>query len=234
MPWVEHDHADADALADALATELETRCRAAIAARGIARLALAGGSTPLPAYKRLAACDFDWSRVWIVPTDERCVPHDHPASNVKALRAAFAQANGERIEAITTPDGDPARSEMCARALFEREHAPFDVVVLGMGLDAHTASLFPGAPQIDEALDPHRTLDVCRIDPIPLPPEAPFPRITLTLPRLLRARTLVLAVTGEAKREVLREAQELPPSFRRPISAFLHVRDQTVQVHWSP
>ena len=234
MGWVEHDHANGTALAEALAEQLHACCRDAIERRGRARLALAGGSTPLPAYRLLGARDLDWSRVWIVPTDERCVPHAHPASNVKALRAAFAQASGEHIEALTTPDGDPARSESCARKLFEREPEDFDAVVLGMGLDAHTASLFPGAPQIDEALDPDKALDACRIDPLPLPPEAPFPRITLTLPRLLRTRTLMLALSGEEKRAVLRLAQAGDASHRRPISAFLHATGATVHVHWSP
>jgi len=233
MAWIEHEHANPEALAEALAGVLHHACSKAIEVRGQVRLALAGGSTPLPAYQTLAAMPLDWDRTWIMPTDERCVPHDHAASNDRALRAAFARSPAERIQSLTVPDGDCARSETCARALMEREPARFDVVVLGMGTDAHTASLFPGAPQLEAAMDPEKALDACRIDPVPLPPEAPFPRITLTLPRLLRTRVLLLAISGERKREVLRFAQRAQ-SRMAPISAFLHAPGSTVHVHWSP
>ena len=233
MAWIEHEHVSPVALAEALAGALHHACSKAIEVRGQVRLALAGGSTPLPAYRALAAMPLDWDRTFIMPTDERCVPHDHAASNVGALRAAFVRSPDERIASLTVPDGDCARSESHARALMERESARFDVVVLGMGNDAHTASLFPGAPQLDAAMDPEKALDACRIDPDPLPPEAPFPRITLTLPRLLRTRLVLLALSGERKREVLRFAQRAH-SRAAPISAFLHAPGTTVHVHWSP
>ena len=233
MAWIEHDHATAEALAAALADELHARCREAIDTRGRALLALAGGRTPLPAYRAFAAKRLDWSCVVMFPTDERCVPHDHPACNVAELRRAFDDARGEVIESLTTDDGDCARSEMHARRRLAVYPELFDAVVLGMGLDAHTASLFPGAPQLREAMDLDRALSATRVDPNPMPPEAPFPRISLTLSHLLHSRRLILAITGEAKREVLRKARASTRVSSFPVAA-LGQGKTDVHVHWSP
>lgn len=234
MAWTWHEHADADALAASVATQLHTACIEAIAARGRAVLALAGGRTPLPLYQRLAGCALPWAQVTLLATDERCVAHDHAACNWAAIAVAFAATSGVRSEPLTAPDGDPQRSQTVARAALARYPEPFAAVVLGMGLDAHTASLFPGAPQLDAALDPASTLDACRIDPQPLPPEAPYPRITLTGARLLRADALHLVVTGAHKRDVLRRAIASCDPQRHPIAALLHAPRARVDLHWSP
>lgn len=232
MAWIEHLYPDVEALASALAARLEDTLREAIASRGHAMLALAGGHTPLPAYRALAARTLEWQRVLVTPTDERCVPHDHAACNLREMRTAFAQADGVRFASLTVDDGDPERSEAQARAMLAQHAEAFDAVVLGMGNDAHTASLFPGAAQLDEALDPTATLDASRIDPVPLPSEAPFPRISLTAARLLRARSIHLVLTGEAKRAALRQAQVGHDPRRYPVAAILHA-PATVTIHWS-
>lgn len=103
-----------------------------------------------------------------------------------------------------------------------------------MGEDAHTASLFPGVAALPAALAADAAEDAFAIVPDPLPPEAPFPRITLGLARLLRARSLHLLVTGARKREVLRAAQAAHDPLRMPIAAVLHAPDTTVHIHWSP
>ena len=233
MAWTEHLYVDADALAAALAARLENLVREAVAERGQAVLALAGGRTPFPAYRALATRDLAWSRVLLMPTDERCVPHDHPACNLREMRSAFAEAKGAHFIPLTVEDGDPDQSEAHARAMLLQYAGDFDVVVLGMGNDAHTASLFPGAANLAAALDPNGADDACRIDPVPLPPEAPFPRITLTTARLLRARSLDLAITGEGKHAVLREAQASRAVSRHPVAAILHAPGADVHIHWS-
>lgn len=232
MAWIEHLYPDAEALASALAARLEDTLREAIASRGHAMLALAGGRTPIPAYRALAARTLEWHKVLVMPTDERCVPHDHAACNLREMRTAFAQADGVRFASLTVDDGDPERSASQARAMLAQHAEAFDAVVLGMGSDAHTASLFPGAVQLDEALDPTSALDACRMDPVPLPPEAPFPRITLTAARLLRARSIHLALTGDGKRAALREAQAASDPLRYPVAAILHA-PVNVLIHWS-
>ncbi|GAB3372214.1 6-phosphogluconolactonase [Lysobacter rhizosphaerae] len=232
MAWIEHLYVDADALAASLAARLEDIVREAIAARGHAMLALAGGRTPLPAYRTLAACALDWHKVVLMPTDERCVPHDHPACNLREMRAAFAPAEGVRFASLTVDDGDPERSLAQAHTLLSQHAGALDAVVLGMGNDAHTASLFPGAERLAEALDMAKPVDACRIDPRPLPAEAPFPRITLSAARLLHARSIHLAITGEGKHAVLREAQATNDPLRHPVAAILHA-PVTVLIHWS-
>ncbi|MFP5373984.1 MAG: 6-phosphogluconolactonase [Gammaproteobacteria bacterium] len=233
MSWTEHPHPDADAAQAALAGALVDACRAAIAERGRAFLALAGGRTPLPAYRLAAAADLDWARVLAVPTDERCVPHDHPASNLRALQEAFGAAAPGWL-ALVPEDGDAARAAAHARAVLATQRQPFDAVVLGMGADAHVASLFPGADGLAEALDPAGDQDAARIDPQPPPPEAPFPRITLTAARLLRARSWQLLAIGDDKRRALQAADAARDPRRHPVAAFLHAPGIHLHVHWAP
>lgn len=234
MAWIEHDYADTAALTEAVAGHLHTACVDALRARGRALLALAGGRTPFPIYRALATETISWSNVVAMPGDDRCVAHAHAASNVAALREAFAAAEGLRIEALTVADGDAQASLRHARDMLARHRDAFDAVVLGMGEDAHTASLFPGAEALPTAMAMDAREDAFLVVPDPLPPEAPFPRITLGFARLLRARGLHLIVTGARKREVMRAAQATHDPLRMPISALLHAPDATVHIHWSP
>ena len=234
MAVIEHAYADVGELADAVASRLREACSNALAHRGHALLCLAGGRTPFPAYRALAAsAGIDWEDVAVLPGDDRCVPWDHAASNVAALRAAFCEAAGVRIAALTTPDGDPGASLQHARTMLSRHADTFDAVVLGMGEDAHTASLFPGARGLPAALAPASREDAFLVHPEPLPAEAPYPRVTLGLARLLRTRSIHLIVTGARKREVLREAMASDDPLRHPVAAVLRA-GRDVHVHGCP
>jgi 6-phosphogluconolactonase len=252
MPWIEHEYPDTAALAEALRGVLQSACEDAIRERGAALLSLAGGRTPFPAYRALAdSTGIDWSNVAVMPGDDRCVAHNHAASNLAALRDAFAAAQGVKIEALTAADGDVAASLTQARMMLAQHAVPFDAVVLGMGEDAHTASLFPNVTGLREAMAEDANEDAFALTPDPLPPEAPFSRITLGYARLLRARSLHLLVTGARKREVLRAAQATHDPITMPISAFLHadlhsnshahphaspsnMSARMLHIHWSP
>ncbi|MDQ3040028.1 MAG: 6-phosphogluconolactonase, partial [Pseudomonadota bacterium] len=170
----------------------------------------------------------------VIPTDERCVPHTHPACNATALRAAFTGHAGIVVNALTCDNGDAQESLRQSRAMLAVNPQPFDAVLLGMGTDGHIASLFPGADNLAEGLAMDSNIDAIATLPEPLPTEAPFERISLTLPRLLRAREVHLVVTGEDKRRVLRLAQHEDAIGSIPVAALLHARDHRVKIHWSP
>lgn len=225
---------DAGALAEDLAGRLGALIDSALAERGRALLALAGGSTPFPAYRALAAQRRDWSAVSLVATDERWVGADHPHRNEAAMRRAFAEAAGVRIIGLVpdTASGEPDAG--FAEAALSAAGAPFDAVVLGMGGDAHTASLFPGSPGLEAAIDPRSARSAFVVTPQPLPSEAPHSRITLGLARLKRSRTRILAITGEAKRQVWQQVLADDPSAARPIGLFLHDPAAPATVLWSP
>lgn len=139
-----------------------------------------GGSTPFPILERLAAAPLEWARVTVWPNDDRVVPESHPASNTGRIRALLAPAGAEVV------------------TLTEMEQVPrFALAWLGMGEDGHVASLFPNTdPRTDDPAP------VRRLTPDPLPPEAPFDRISLTLPALLASDRLMFVIRGAAKRRV--------------------------------
>lgn len=255
MAWTLTQHTDADALAQSLADALADLLTVALHARGRAVLALAGGRTPFPLYRRLAGRALDWSKVSLVPTDERWVGSDHPACNAREMRAAFADAAGVRVlplvpgqvehrpdanhpdanhPDVSQPDvsqPDASLAEATLAALPE----PFDAVVLGMGGDGHFASLFPGALALADGLAPDNPRDAQVIWPEPLPAEAPFARISLTRARLQRCRRLILVTVGAGKRAVLDRAFAADADPRHlPIAALLHDPDARVEIHWSP
>lgn len=161
-----------------IAAWLADRLKQALAEReGTVAITVPGGSTPFPIFAELAKHDLAWDRLEIWPGDDRCVPADHEASNYGRLAAALAETGAKVVE------------------LTEDKHPPhFALAWLGMGLDGHVASLFPNTdPQVD---DPAQ---VRRLTPDPLPPEAPFDRVTLTLSKLLASETLMFVVRGADK-----------------------------------
>lgn len=186
-------------LAERVATELEVALRT----RGRALLAVSGGSTPKRFFAELSKADVDWSAVDITLADERWVPATDERSNARLLREHLLvnAAAAARFLPLHIEDQGPDAGAV----LLEQDFVgllPIDVLVLGMGADGHTASLFPEGDQLDAALDPAgpRVL-------LPMhAPGAPEPRITFTLPVLAAARHLHLHIEGAAKQTVLREA----------------------------
>ena len=196
-------------VADWLAGRIAAALAAGEGAAGDAPVALAfpGGSTPFPIIALLAGLLPDWHRVHVWPTDDRLVTEDHEASNSGRLRALLAPL-GASVHPL-----DPSRPP-----------PHFALAWLGMGEDGHVASLFPNTDP--RTVDP---LPVRRLSPDPLPPEAPFDRITLTLPALLDSAEMLLVIRGAAKRAVLDAAlagrSDLPVArllagARQPVTCF--------------
>lgn len=161
-------------------------------------IALAGGTTPEPVYRRLAELRYPWDEVDAFFTDERCVAPDHPDSNhAMAFRALLSRVDA-RSHPMRRCSAEDAEREL--HAIFGEGVPRFDLVFLGLGADGHTASLFPGHPALDE-----RTRLVVRVD------RPDHPRLTLTLPVLSAARLAMFLVSGESKRAALRRLLEGDP-----------------------
>lgn len=227
------EHPDSDSLSTTVVRTLARSCAEAIRARDTAALALAGGSTPMPVYRRLAEIDLDWPRIVLLPGDERWVPHDDPASNLRAIREAFSGTTAD-FRALTPERPEDLPDTAVAEATLAELRGPFDACVLGMGADGHFASLFPGAGGLAEALDPACTTPAVVVHPSPLPPDAPFARISLTLSRIMASRRLLLLIRGDDKRSVLHDARLSADPQRYPIAALLRHAGDALEIHWSP
>ena len=187
-------------------------------------LAVPGGTTPGPLFDNLSAADLDWARVSVLPTDERWVPEGSARSNAGLIRdrlitnrAHAASYLSLYATAAEPEDGLPAVTERIARAL------PLSILVLGMGGDMHTASLFPGADRLDDALAPAAPpLMAMRA------PGAPEPRVTLTAPVLQAAMNTHILITGSEKRDALERAQTSTPQ-EAPVQVVL----ANATVHWA-
>lgn len=205
----------ADVLAGALKQALLTQERAS--------LSVPGGTTPGPVFDLLASVDLDWSRVDVVLNDERWVPESSDRSNTALLRrrllvgrAAAARLIPLYADAPTPEDGLPALAAGLAPML------PLSVILLGMGADMHTASLFPGADQLEQALHGADPLVAMRA------PGAPEPRITLSAGVINAALQKHIVIIGAQKRAALEQAQGLPPQ-QAPVAAVL----KDTIVHWA-
>jgi len=174
-----------DAADIAIADWIERHLADALASDdGPVAITVPGGSTPFPIFEALAERDLDWSRIAIWPGDDRVVPEDHPASNTGRIRTIF-EPTGAHVEALGQ-DASPPR---------------FALTWLGMGADGHIASLFPNTDP-----DPHDPLAIRRLTPDPLPPQAPFDRVTLTMPALLETGALMFVIRGDEKLAVFERA----------------------------
>jgi len=207
-----------------LANKLAGELNSYLMRHDTASFAVPGGSTPAPMFDVLAEADLDWDRVRVMLTDERWVPEDHKRSNTALLRRHLLQ--GRAAAATHVPlRADTETPEEAIEDLAEavRAELPVSVMLLGMGTDMHTASLFPGADNLADAL---------ASDAPPLMAMrgggAPEPRITLTAPVLKGALSVHVLIAGAEKRAALEKAQAMKPE-EAPIALVL---DQA-NVHWA-
>lgn len=215
----------------AIAAHIADALRAAIAVRGQASLAVSGGKSPTPMFEALREQDLDWSKVGIVLVDERVVPRDHEASNTALVARHLLQNKAAAARFLPffrelAPLFNAEVLDAMVQDATERTAAlpwPLDVAVLGMGEDAHTASLFPGAPGYARAIATDERLAWV------VPDTAPHARLTVTLSALLAARELVLSISGEAKLAVYRRAAE-KADVALPVSLLLNQTQTPVSV----
>jgi len=215
---------DRDMLYLALCNAIAEQLSDAIHADGHATLSVPGGTSPGPVFDLLSGVDLGWGKVAVVLNDERWVPETSPRSNTALVRARLLQGFGRGATLLPLyADAPTPEAALSALAGFIAPHLPITVLLLGMGADMHTASLFPGADLLAQAMAPDA--------PILLPMRAtgvPEPRITLTAPVLQAARHIHILITGAEKRDALLRAQTLTP-FEAPVRAVL----DHATVHWA-
>ncbi|MBY5991670.1 6-phosphogluconolactonase [Ferrimonas balearica] len=218
-----------DALVDALATRIANALQEAVDTRGQASLVVSGGSTPVPLFHRLRTLPIDWQEVYITLADERWLPADHADSNERLVREHLLVDNAAKAKfrGLHNIHGTPEAGAAMTADTLSNLPRPFDVVILGMGNDGHTASLFPCAKELDEGLT---TEAVCLAVH---PTQAPHPRISLSLASLLNARQIYLHLSGDSKRTVLEEALSSRDVKAMPIRAVLDQQRVPVDVYWS-
>ena len=217
------EYPDIDLLMIDLANRIAGELRQALTQKDRVSLAVPGGTTPGPMFDDLCAADLDWSRVDVMLTDERWVPECSDRSNTRLLRERLLtnRASAARLipfhnEAASPEEGLSALEEGIAPCL------PLDVLLLGMGTDMHTASIFPGADRLDEALHGQSILVPMRAL------GAPEPRMTLSARVLRDAMSTHILITGPEKREALERAPGLGPR-EAPISVVL----KNATIHWA-
>lgn len=206
-------------LANILAGELER----VLIGEDQATLAVTGGETPGPMFDALCAADLDWSKVSVVLTDERWVPEDSERSNTRLVkeRLLVNRAAAANYLPLYAPIEEPEHA-LEGLELAIAPKLPISVLILGMGADMHTASLFPGSDDLEAALHGERILYTARAEGIP------EPRVTLSARVLNGAISKHLVIIGNHKLKALERAQTLTPE-EAPIAAFL----SGLTVHWA-
>ncbi len=206
-------------LVEALAARISDLLREGIHRRGQASLAVSGGSTPIPLFARLAEMDLEWDKVTVSLVDERWVEPAALDSNENLVRTWFLchKATAARLIPMKTPAITAVQGEQACALLQRKIPRPYDCLILGMGNDGHTASLFPGAKNLDAAVDLHSG-KICMAMQTSA---AAHERMTLTLPAILDSRQLFLHLQGEEKKKVLVKAQEAGDTREMPIRFIL-------------
>lgn len=217
-------------LLDALSKAIVKNLYEALALKGKASLLVSGGSTPKPLFERLREIDLPWENVTVGLCDERWVPADHPDSNERFVKETLLQSHaakatfvGMYIEGLSAFEAE----KPCEKRLRETLY-PFDIVILGMGSDGHTASLFPENERLQEAFDLDSTALCIAIEPT----TAPHTRMSLTRAAILRAHHLYLHFEGEEKRAVYRTALEGDAMSTLPIRSVLQQERNDIKVYY--
>jgi len=224
-----HQFGDRKVLAEALATEIAHQLGRAIQIRGSASMAVSGGNTPLAMFKLLAQSELDWTQVTVTLVDERWVSPDNERSNERLVkqnllvgRAAFA-----KFVPLYMPDKTPEAASGFVSQEIVKIALPFDVVVLGMGVDGHTASYFPDAENFTEIISPTAEMPVMQVNS----KSAGESRLTLSMPMLATSRFMALHIEGEDKQQTVANALN---GDELPIRHILDRADIWTNIFWAP
>jgi 6-phosphogluconolactonase len=223
---------DLDSLSGALADKISTDLESAIATRGSASLVVSGGKTPIKLFQLLRVRDLDWSRVCVALVDERWVDTSSADSNERLVRSELLRdrAAAARFTGLKNAAPTPDLGAVSAWEGVARVPRPFDIVVLGMGDDGHTASLFPNSPNLADALNSEAAPGCVGMRA----PVAPELRLSLNLAALLDSRRIAILLNGAAKWRTYVSASAPGPVPDMPIRAVLRQWRTPVEVLWAP
>ena len=227
-----HAFANAAELATNLADKVADALSKAIAAKGTASIAVSGGSTPKAFFQALSTRDLDWPKVTITLVDERFVPETSDRSNHLLVANNLLQnkAKAARFLPLFHDTGSAETAAKLAATETASIGNPFDVVILGMGGDGHTASFFPGGNNLAVALDPKTPRGIITMEA----QDAGEPRLTFTFSSLQDAKLLVLHIEGQGKKDVLTKAEGAGDEAEMPIRAVLRRAATPVDIYWAP
>lgn len=220
------------ALAQALAEKVAAALGDAVAANGRASLAVSGGSTPKAFFKALSAKPIAWEKVTITLVDERFVPETSDRSNHKLVLDNLLQNAAAKAKFIPLYHAvaDVEDAALLTSGETESISRPFDVVVLGMGGDGHTASFFPGGNNLEAALNPRSRRGIITMEA----QDAGEPRLTFTFSALQDARLLILHIEGEAKKPVIDRALAEGKDGTLPIGRVIANAASDTEIYWAP
>ena len=214
-----------------LTSHIVNALKLAIEKKGHASIAVSGGKTPIPLFTLLSQQDLEWNRVFITLVDDRWVDDTDDASNEKLVMTYLLQNKAKLANFIGLKNSydNPFDGAELTDKILDKVPMPFDVVILGMGEDGHTASLVPGAANLQAGLDMKSGRKVVGMTPL----TAPLDRITLTLPTILNSTNIYLHLVGESKMAVLEQAENGDDVNEMPIRAILQQNKVKVTGFWS-
>ena len=221
---------NSSALDAALVNKVTELLITAIKESGTASLAVSGGRTPVAFFNLLSQQVLDWSKVVVTLADERWVDADHSDSNEKLVRENLLinEAHTAEFIPLKNPAMDAVKGEIQTESAIELI-GQFTLVILGMGDDGHTASLFPGAETLALGLDMNSGRTAIAVTP----PAAPHQRMSLTLPSLLNSQQIILHISGAGKQDVLQAAQAGDDITELPIRAILNQQFTPLSIYWA-
>ena len=218
---------------ESLAVDLSQKIREilleTIKKRGRASMAVSGGSTPIPLFDALSNLDIDWNKVDLTLVDDRWVESDHKDSNELLVKSHLIKNKAVNVNFVPLKNNASTAKEGRASSedALKSFTLPFDIVILGMGTDGHTASLFPCSKEIKSAMD----LDNNDCLVATTPTSAPYDRLGMTAKAIMDAKRVFLHLNGSIKLHTLEKAMELKDVYKMPIYAFL---DDGLDIYWSP
>tara|TARA_B110000503_G_C7155789_1_gene417253 strand:+ start:2349 stop:3023 length:675 start_codon:yes stop_codon:yes gene_type:complete len=213
-----------------LSALISGKLESSIKEKGYATLLVSGGSTPLQLFNLLSNEDIDWGKVNIIPVDERFLPDGHPDQNGTLIRTHLLinKASTARFYPLIFNSVDAELNLHSVESSIKQVNLPFTVVILGMGADGHTASLFPCCKELDQGLDLNNTAKLI----ITNPNTAPYQRISFTRKALLDTENLYLHCYGDEKKQIL-DTLDLNSEQTYPIKAFIAQKNIKPEIFWS-